>query len=196
MNKLSGSQLAGGKGTNQRIENDFYATNPISVIKLLENYKVDNDSSIYEPCCGQGHISETIKNFYPNTNITSTDLINRGYGIGNIDFLKIDENKKYDYIITNPPFKLAKEFITKSLNICNKSVCMFLKIQFLESVGRKEWLKNSPLKYVYVFSERQCPMRNGIEINPKTGKKWSNTICFAWFIWEKNYKGEPIIRWI
>jgi len=43
---------------------------------------------------------------------------------------------------------------------------------------------------------RQNPMRNGLEINPLTGKKWSSTMCFAWFIWEHDYTGEPIIRWL
>ena len=66
----------------------------------------------------------------------------------------------------------------------------------MEGKGRKEFLKKSPLKYVYVFSERQNPLNNGMELNPKTGKKWQSTMCFAWFIWEIGYGGEPMIRWI
>ena len=33
---LSGTQLAGDKGNNDRVENDFYATNPIAVKMLLD----------------------------------------------------------------------------------------------------------------------------------------------------------------
>ena len=73
---------------------------------------------------------------------------------------------------------------------------MFLKIQFLEGQARKEWFKNSPLKYVYVFSKRQDPWRDGESLNPKTGKKWGSTMCFAWFVWEQGYAGEPTIKWI
>ena len=133
-----------------------------------------------------------------------SDLINRGYGNG--EFVFINENwedrldllipKKVDWIITNPPYSLAKEFIDKSLAMTNKGVAMFLKIQFLEGQARREWFKNSSLKYVYVFSKRQDPFRNGDEVNPKTGKKWGSTMCFAWFIWKHGYNGEPIIRWI
>ena len=54
---------------------------------------------------------------------------------------------------------------------------------------------NSPLKYVYVFSKRVNPLRNG-EPTDEKGKPWASTMCFAWFVWEKNYEGEPIIRWL
>lgn len=99
-------------------------------------------------------------------------------------------------VITNPPYKHAREFIERSLEISNIGVAMFLKIQFLEGQSRKEWFKNSPLKYVYVFSKRQDPLRDGMEFNPKTRKKWGSTMCFAWFVWEQGYDGEPTIRWI
>ena len=99
-------------------------------------------------------------------------------------------------IITNPPYSLAKEFVDKSLTLSNKGVAMFLKIQFLEGQARKDWFKTTPLKYVYVFSKRQDPWRDGESVNPKTGKKWGSTMCFAWFIWEHNYVGEPMIRWL
>jgi hypothetical protein len=198
---LTGSRLAGGNPLTPREENDFYATPPSSVEDLLNNYKIEGNS-FYEPCVGQGHISKVLKQHFPNAKIVETDLIYRGVGIGDVDFVKTDVlsnvlgNKKVDWVITNPPFKYAKEFIQKSLDITNKGVAMFLKISFLETTSRKEFLQNSPLKYVYVFSKRQNPMKEGLELNPLTGKKWSSTICFAWFIWEHGYTGEPVIRWI
>jgi len=72
---------------------------------------------------------------------------------------------------------------------------MFAKIQLLEGDKRKKMFKNTPLKYVYVFSKRVNPLRNGSEFDEK-GKKWASTMCFAWYVWAKNYDGEPIIRWI
>ena len=73
---------------------------------------------------------------------------------------------------------------------------MFLKIQFLEGQVRKQWFKKYPPKYVYVFSKRQDPWRDGSPVNPKTGKKWGSTMCFAWFVWEVGFTSEPTIRWI
>ena len=115
-------------------------------------------------------MAEVLKDYYPNNEIISTDLIDRGYGQGGIDFLTYDYGRKFDVVITNPPFKLAKEFVQKGLEISNDKVIMLLKIQFLESKSRKEFLENSPLKYVNVFSERQYTMKNGLELNPNTGK--------------------------
>jgi len=195
--KLTGARLAGGCPLYGREENDFYATPKESVKALLDNYNIQG-SSFYEPCCGMGHISEVLKEYYPNAKHYASDLFYRGYGIGGIDFLKDDilKGDKVDWIITNPPFKYALEFIERSLQLTNIGVAMFLKISFLETEKRKEFLQKSPLKYVYVFSKRQNPMKDGLEINPHTGKKWSSTICFAWFVWEHKYNREPIIRWI
>jgi len=143
-----------------------------------------------------GHISKVLKEYYPENEIISTDLIDRGFGEGGIDFLSHDYGRRFDNIITNPPFKLAKEFVEKALTIANDKVIMLMKIQFLESKGRREFLENSPLKYVYCFSERQATMRNGWEVNPKTGKPWATALFLAWFVWEIGYEGEPIVRWL
>lgn len=192
---LSGSNIAGGNPDRGRVDNDFYATDPKSTRALLDEVKFQG--SFLEPCCGQGHISEVIKEYYPNSEIVSQDLVDRGYGKTGIDFLTYEFNRKFDNVITNPPFKFAQEFIEKSLDILNDNgkVAMFLKVQFLEGIGRKEFFEKSPLKYVYVFRARQSPMRNGSPVD-ENGKKWSSTMCFAWFVFEKGYEGEPIIRWL
>lgn len=143
-----------------------------------------------------GHISKVLKTYYIDKEIISSDLINRGYGQANIDFLTYDFNRKFDNIITNPPFKYAREFVEKSLELANYKVIMLLKIQFLESKTRKLFLMNSPLKYIYVFSERQNTMRDGLKINPLNNKPWNTTLLLAWFVWEKGYNGELIIRWL
>lgn len=195
---LSGGQLAGGNSTSKREENDFYATNPETLKMFLYEFWKDNTFEGYEilePACGQGHISKTLKELLPNFNITSTDLIDRGYGVGGIDFLTHDYKKMFDVVITNPPFSLAKEFIEKGLKISNKYVIMLCKIQLLEGTKRKEMFFNTPLKYVYVHTTRQATWKEGKPLD-SNGKKWATTMCLAWFVWDKDYKGEPIIRWI
>ena len=46
-------------------------------------------------------------------------------------------------------------------------------------------------KLIYVSSGRLCCAMNGDF--EKYGK--SGAITYAWFIWEKGYEGEPIVRW-
>lgn len=195
-NMLRGTSLVGGSVNYERVDNDFYATDPQSVRDLLNIHKIEG-VHFYEPCVGQGHIANVIKDYFPKAKVFCSDLIDRGYPQTHIrDFINDDFDMKTDWVITNPPYSLAKEFIDKSLDISYKGVAMFLKIQFLEGQARKEWFKSTPLKYVYVFSKRQDPWRDGESLNPKTGKKWGSTMCFAWFVWEHGYNGEPIIRWI
>ena len=194
-NRLSGAQLAGGNSASIREKDDFYATAPHTTRLFLNVFKENLGKSILEPSCGEGHLAEVLKEYYPYSNIDCIDLVDRGYGTGGIDFLTYNTDKKYDTVITNPPFKYAKEFILKGLELSNKYVIMLCKIQLLEGVNRKEMFLNTPLKYIYVHTTRQATWKNGEETDSK-GKKWATTMCLAWFIWEKGYNEEPIVRWI
>ena len=190
---LNGTSLVGMSLNRTRVKNDYYATPPGAIKEILNREKLIG--SILEPACGEGHISNLLKEYYPKQEITSTDLVDRGYGDGGVNFLTYKFEKKFDNVITNPPFKFAKEFIEKSLEIANKKVIMFAKIQLLEGQSRKEMFETTPLKYIYVFSKRQNPWRNGNPVDEK-GKPWASTMCFAWFVWEKEYDGKPYIKWI
>jgi len=64
------------------------------------------------------------------------------------------------------------------------------KLQFLEGAKRKIIFESSPLKTVYVFSKRLSMTRNGEKM------KNSGMICFAWYIFEHGYTGEPTLSWI
>src|SRR5574343_659878 len=89
--------------------NDFYATDPIAIDVLCNEETFEG--KIWECSCGKGHLSKRL--IEKGYKVYSSDLIDRGYGKPNIDFLKID--KKIDCnIITNPPYKYAVEFIYES----------------------------------------------------------------------------------
>ena len=193
---LKGTNLAGTSTTRERVEEDYYATPYSSTEALLSN--INFEGKFLEPCVGGGHISEVIKKYYPNNEVIGYDLVDRGYPNTIVsDYLTNDFGEdKYDSIITNPPYSLAQEFLEKSMSIINKNgkIAMFLKIQFLEGIARKEMFDKYPPKYVYVFTKRQNPLRNGSPVD-ENGKAWASTMCFAWFIWEEGFNGEPIIRW-
>jgi len=187
-----GNKIAGGNPLRGRVENDYYATHIDSTKALLEVEEI-----IYpalEPACGEGHIAKLLDPYKTK----SFDLIDRGYGDGVANFLtdSFSENY-YCTIITNPPFNLFQEFVEKALETATHKVIMFGKLQALEGQKRGTFMKNSPLKTVYVFKSRQQPLRNGSEIDELTGKKMnSSTMAFAWFVWEKGYVGKPSIEWI
>ena len=98
-----------------REEHDFYATFPEAIDRLFEVEKFPD--TIWEPACGMGHLSKRMIEL--GKEVYSTDLMNRGYGTGGVDFLKATENP-YGAVITNPPYKIALEFIEKALDISDE----------------------------------------------------------------------------
>lgn len=156
--------------------------------------------TILEPCVGGGHIANAINDFYTTKReITGMDLVDRGYpGTIVADFLTYKTDKKYEGIITNPPYSLAKEFVEKGMELLEDDgqMAMFLKIQFLEGAKRKELFDKYPPKYIYVFRNRMATWNSGLEKDPKTGKRWATTMCHAWFVWEKGSTSEPVVRWL
>ena len=170
---------------------------------MLLNKYIVKAQKILEPCVGGGHIANAINDYYKNTkDVIGLDIVDRGYPSTIVqNFLEWETNEKFDGIISNPPYSLAQEFIEKSIELLddNGQIAMFLKIQFLEGIKRKEFFEKYPPKYIYVFSNRMATWNNGQELDPN-GKKWSTTMCHAWFIWEKENgqmsKTEPIIKWL
>jgi hypothetical protein len=170
----------------EREINDFYPTPSFCVDELLKREKFNGE--IWECACGTGNISETLKS--EGLQVYSSDLIDYGYGDDFFDFLQSE--KKTDNIITNPPFKDALEFVLKAKQSANKKIAFFLKTVFLESADRYEMFqdKEFPLKTVYQFSKRVSLYKGGVKM------KNSGMVAYAWFVWDKDYKGNPNISWI
>lgn len=181
---------ASNHSDTERQHEDYYATNPRTVEKLLEVESFNH--YIWEPACGEGHISKVLEAH--GHEVFSTDLIDRGYGHANADFLKykvVERDRNSMDIITNPPYKYAQEFVEHALDISMESVkiAMFLKIQFLEGKKRRILFDKHPPQTIYVFSERQECAKNGFF----TG---GSAVCYAWFVWRKGYAGTTRIKWI
>ena len=175
---------------HERQVDDYYATDPIAVEILLKNETFKHE--VWECACGEGHIAKVLEQH--GYDVSATDLIYRGYGEKeSYDFLKCDETNIDEDIITNPPYKYAKEFVEKAMDVVapGRKVAMFLKLTFLEGKERKKMFQKYPPKVIYVFSGRvKCAM------NGNFNTSGSSAVCYAWFIWEKGFKGEPVIRWV
>lgn len=179
--------------SNHAIENrqidDYYATHPKAAELLLE--VEPNLSRIWECACGEGHLAEVFRKA-GKLNL-ATDITNRNYGDGERNFLDENIGGYVGDIVTNPPYKYAQEFIEKALDIIpiGQKVCMFLKVTFLEGKARKEFFKKNPPKTIYICSGRIPCAKNG-----DFDKYPSSAIAYAWYVWEKGYKGDPLIKWV
>ena len=172
----------------EREKNDYYATDPIASKFLLE---LESDlSNILEPACGEGHLSKEFINH--GKKVYGCDLVDRGFGV-QYNFFDIE---KWDGdIVTNPPYKYAKEFVEHALDIVDekRKVCMFLKLTFMESKKRKQLFINHPPKTIYVSSSRIACAKNG-DFN-EIKKNGGIAVAYAWYVWEKGYKGDTKVKW-
>ena len=144
---------------------------------------------ILEPACGEGHITKVLKEH--GYSVFSYDKVYRGFGM-QMDFF--DRDYWFGDIITNPPYKLALPFVKHALDIIEDGfkVAMFLRLLFLESKARAEFFKKCPPKIVYVSAKRLTCAKNG----DFERYKGSNAQAYAWFVWQKGYKGQTVVDWI
>ena len=179
------SIVGSSRNNGEREPDDYYPTPAYAVEELLKREEFQGE--VWECACGEGDISKVFES--NGFSVRSTDLIDRGFG-SQLDFLKSDVIS--DNIITNPPYKIALDFVMKAKKQSRNKIAMFLKTVWLESEGRYEMFqdKEFPLKCVYQFSKRVTLTKGGKKM------KNSGMIAYAWYVWEKGYEGEPVIRWI
>ena len=75
---------ASNHSEKDRQEDDYYATDPAAVDKLLTVEKPY--PFVWECACGEGHLSKKLKSL--GYIVVSTDLIDRGFGKSAVDFLR------------------------------------------------------------------------------------------------------------
>lgn len=180
--------IANGGNQGNRRELDYYPTQPDVTKALLDFLKLDY-SNIWEPACGEGHMSEVIKSY--GHSVISTDLRHTGYGIGGVDFLTCNR-LSCDAIITNPPFNISEQFIIKSLQT-SPIVAMLLKSQYWHAKKRYKLFLEYPPAWVlpltwrpdFLFDQRE----NGVKGAPTMECLWT-----VWFPNEVNTRYQPLLK--
>ena len=188
---MAGFHIAAGWGPpDKRSPNDYYPTPPPITEALLRREAFPG--RVADPCAGAGHIIQALKTFHYRT------WSNEPYDHGTEfrpdrrqDFLKIKKlPPTVRSIVTNPPYRLAEEFIRKALSLGVEKHAWLLRIQFLESVTRYPLFHDHPPRRVRLFSRRVQVSEMGLD-NPVGGM-----IMFAWFIWERgDYQKPPRLYW-
>ena len=152
---------------DQREAFDYYATDPKAVEMLLEMETFA--PVIWEPACGEGHISKVLQ----------------AHGHETLNDFEGD-------IITNPPYSSGLEFVKRALDSVRPGgkVAMFLKVQFLEGQKRGEFFRQTPPRKVYISRSRLSCAKNG-----DFARFPDSAIAYAWYVWEKGFTGDPVIKW-
>jgi len=180
---------ATGRGKTKRDPNDFYETPQWCVHRFLEKTKSRLQQGTWlEPCAGSGAIIRASKSFGVPSSFVAVELqekfmpvLAKTKGVSRVyadNFLKWhpDEYRKFQVAIGNPPYKLAEEVIKHALEQ-SEQVCMLLRLNFLSSGKRCEWLQDTKPD-VFVLPNR--PSFTGVG---------TDATDYAWFLWDKNSKG-------
>ena len=171
---------------------DDFPTPPWATRALLQHVlskdEPGSEMSCLEPACGAGHMARVLTEHFQA--VQATDAYYYGYG-GIRDYLDVPyEVNSVDWVITNPPFRLAEEFALRSLKVARRGVALLTRTVFLESSGRYNRLfkDNPPTKFAQ-FVER-VPMVKG-----RLDGKATTATGYAWLVWEKDQSGSQVV-WI
>ncbi len=167
---MQGNILA-NKSANDRSGTDFYPTPPEVTIALLNFLGIPKDQIIWEPACGEGHMSKIIESL--GYEVISTELYETGYGLNGIDFLDC-EPRESDWVITNPPFKESAKFIERAVEL-GKPFAFLLKSQYWHARGRTDLFNQYKPKYVLPLN-----WRPDFHFGKKGG---SPTMECVWTVW-------------
>lgn len=193
-----------GSSSENRSDLDFYET-PLDVTKAFLDASgwQPKTNVIWEPAAGNGAIAFVVKDYFPGAMVVTSDIKTRALGLTmESDFLQHQwaEGKEFlqnKDIITNPPFSHAQQFVEKALELVNGDIVMLLRLAFLETTARRELFNRKHLREVWVSSKRihfTSPYLTQRE--RETGKKSNSGMAMAWFIFNRNYTGDPVIKWI
>ena len=172
---------------------DDFPTPPWATRALLEHVLDDKQSLsqllCLEPACGVGHMAKVLHEYFGE--VRCSDV--HPYGYGEVrDYLAVPyETNSCDWVITNPPFRLAEAFVLRSLNVARKGVAILARTVFIESVGRyRNVFRDTPPAKFAQFTER-VPMVKG-----RLDKKASTATGYGWLVWEKENASSPMLVWI
>jgi hypothetical protein len=172
-----------------RNESDFYITPESSIETFLENFKISANvtgwqNNILEPTAGNGAIVKVLRKYYPSNKsmidaveLRKEEKINLNKEASTVfiqDFLTFEPIDRYDCIITNPPYSIAREIIEHCFKIADKNtdIIMLLRLGFLEAKKRRDFWKKHPLTQLYPLINR-----------PSFTGKGTDATAYGWFVW-------------
>lgn len=172
---------------------DFFPTPPWATRALCEFLGRQHIEHLtcWEPACGEGHMARPLIEYFRY--VFCSDV--HDYGFGDVDdflFSRWHGNvEPCDWIITNPPFRLAKEFALTALQRARIGVALLVRTQFLESGDRyRELFNKFKPSWILQFAER-VPMHRG-----RLDQEGTTATAYCWVIWQQPAADPTCFHWI
>ncbi len=179
----------------ERHKTDYYVTPKQPIKDFLDNFLKDypiNPEIILDPCAGGDEKNdmsypEVLKEYFYSSVIKTIDVREDSLAEVKDNYLSLKLDYKPNMIISNPPFYLAKEFISKALQDVAEGgvVIMLLRLNFFGSNDRFEFFKNYMPIASYVHHRRFS----------FTEDKKTDSIEYMHAVWQKgNYPSYSKLR--
>ncbi|MEQ1694424.1 MAG: hypothetical protein ABL901_01155 [Hyphomicrobiaceae bacterium] len=164
----------------------YFPTPPWATRALLEHVIPDASGMAWEPACGAGHMAAVLRERFATVFASDVHVYGgeAGMEIGSFTGTGLDVVRTppggVDWIITNPPFTLALEFVERAMAEARQGVAVLVRTAWLEGVDRYERVfRDTPPAIVAPFVER-VPMTLG---------RWDpaadTATAYAWIVWKR-----------
>ena len=194
---INGARSLMASRVEDKTSRDFFPTPPWSTRALVKNilqeklgyFERRDRQIVWEPACGEGHMAEVLREYCDD--VTASDIWDYGYGDHTVDFLQCEQfnrkNEDADWIITNPPFGKKTDLVAlHALKLAKVGVAMFVRLQWLETIGRYETIfRDTPPTLIAFFAERVNLCKD--RWNP-TG---TTATAYIWLVWVKGRQPMP-----
>lgn len=183
---------------SQRVEAkdspDDFPTPPWATRALIEHVISNKDvlarQSCLEPACGAGHMAKVLNEYFRE--VECSDAFDYGYGRVQDFIARPYKPKTFDWVITNPPFRLAEDFLIRSLKVARVGVAILARTVFLESVGRYNAIFQTTPPTIFAQFVERVPMVKG-----RLDYRATTATGYAWFVWDKRLAAvRPQLAWV
>jgi hypothetical protein len=184
-----------------RDEHDFYIEPAWVADRLFACEPFAAGATVMDPACGTGNVLRAAR--AAGFHAVGIDIVARTEDplVETQDFMagpwpaRMTPGFQFpDYIVSNPPFRLAESFVKHALQRATSKVAMLLPVSWLNGHKRSLWLEQTPLRRVWIISPRpSMPPGAVILAGEKPG---GGKTDFAWFVWHRDYDGQPEVRFL
>jgi hypothetical protein len=176
---------------------DYFPTPPWATRALCE-FLMQMDDKLstkraWEPACGEGHMVRPLSEYFEL--VYGSDI--GAYGHGNVrDFLFPGDEPEFDWIITNPPFRLGEQFAHTMIDRAREGAAILVRTSFLEGIGRYTDLFSKRKPHAILQFTERVPMLKG-----RLDAEGSTATSYCWIVWrcrphKPSFNSMPMFVWI
>ena len=169
-----------------RHANDHYPT-PTALTLVLLKELPQIGGAIIEPCAAEGKIAGILRAHPGVTSVTTNDIVATMPALYHED--ATDPGAAFwlapaDWVVTNPPFNQADQFVRLAWRKARQGVAMLLRLTYMEPTRKRAQLLKSMAPYMshlIVFSQPRPSF---------TGNGRTDSTTTAWFVWQTGHDPE------